>query len=358
LSSSLNLSEVLDQILASVGQVVPHAAADIMFLEDGIARIERSTGYIKHGLVETEEEITKVRLRTDEIANLRWIIEHKQPLAIADTQTYEQWVSVNQSHRIRSCLSAPILIDKEVIGFINVNSLVPEFFTNQEDKLQTFANQAAVAIRNARLYQQAQKLAALEERQRLARDLHDAVSQTLFSASVIAESLPRLWEREPGKVRSKLLQLSRLNRGALAEMRTLLLELRPAALLNTSLGELVTQLAEAIKGRREIAISLDVQDQQPLPPDVHIALYRIVQEALNNIMKHAQASEIEIYVRSQPQQVEIHIQDNGRGFDVPARAPGLGLGTMHERAETIRALLEIKSQVGEGTKVFITWSAG
>ncbi len=357
LSGSLNLSEVLDQILVSVKRVVPHDAADIMFLEEGIARIERSTGYVEQGLVETEEEIMQVRLNVNEISNLRWIVQHKQPLAIGDTQTYDGWISVQQSHLIRSCLSAPVLIGGEVIGFINVNSFTPQFFTNQGDTLQTFANQAAVAIRNAWLYQQAQKLAALEERQRLARDLHDAVSQTLFSASVIAESLPRLWERDAGKVQPKLLQLSRLNRGALAEMRTLLLELRPAALLNTSLGDLVTQLAEAIKGRREIAISLDVHDHQPLPPDVHIALYRIIQEALNNIMKHAQASVIQIRVQSKPQQVEVQIKDNGRGFDVPTRSAGLGLGTMHERATAIGAELAISSQVGEGTVVAITWSA-
>ena len=357
LSSTLNLSEVLDQILDSLGRVVPHDVADIMFIDAGIARIERSKGYVEHGLADSEDEVSQLRLKVAETPNLCWIMEHKQPLAIADTQAYEGWVVVHRSHQIRSSLCAPILIEGEVIGFINVNSLTPGFFTTQGETLQAFANQAAVAIRNARLHQQAQKLAALEERQRLARELHDAVSQTLFSASVIAESLPRLWEREPEKVLPKLLQLSRLNRGALAEMRMLLLELRPAALLNSSLGDLVNQLAEAVKGRREVAITLDIQDQQPLPPDVHIALYRIIQEALNNILKHAQASEIKIYVRSKRRRIEVRISDNGRGFDVKAKPQGMGLGTMRERADAIGATLEVSSEVGKGTEVSVVWSA-
>ncbi len=357
LSSTLDLSEVLDQILANLGRVVPHDVADIMFIEDGVARIERSQGYVEHGLAASEDEIMHLRMKVDDVPNFRWIVEHKRPMAVEDTQNYKEWVIVHRSNMIRSSISAPILIDNEVIGFINVNSLMPGFFTTHGETLQVFANQAAVAIRNARLYQQAQKLAALEERQRLARELHDAVSQTLFSASVIAESLPRLWEREPSRVLPKLLHLSRLNRGALAEMRTLLLELRPAALLNSRLGDLVTQLAEAVKGRREVAIALDIHDQRPLPPDVHIAFYRIIQEALNNTVKHAQASEIKIFVRNELQRVEVRIGDNGSGFEPEKNLPGMGLASMRERADAIGATLEITSSIGDGTEISVVWSA-
>jgi signal transduction histidine kinase len=356
LSSTLDLSEVLDQILANIGRVVSHDVTDIMFIEHGVASIVRSRGYAQHGLVSSEELMLDVHLSVENTPTLSTIVETRQPLVIPDTQLYGKWIKIPNIRSISSYLGVPILVDDEVIGFLNLNSLTPNFFTAQAQRLQAFANQAAVAIRNARLHQQAQKLAALEERQRLARDLHDAVSQTLFSASVIAESVPRLWEREPDKVSPKLLQLSRLNRGALAEMRTLLLELRPAALLNSSLGDLVHQLVQAIRGRREIEISLDVIDQQSLPPDVHLALYRIIQEALNNIIKHAQAATISIYFLSKEGAVQIQITDDGTGFDVEDRAAGLGLGMMRERAEAIGAVLQVSSDIGRGTVVSVSWS--
>ncbi len=145
-------------------------------------------------------------------------------------------------------------------------------------------------MENARLYEQAQALAALEERQRLARDLHDAVSQTLFSASLIAEVLPRLWERNPAEGQRSLAELHQLTRGALAEMRTLLLELRPAALLEVGLADLLRQLAEAVTGRSRVPIDLSLDKPYPLPPDVQVNLYRIAQEALSNVAKHSGAS--------------------------------------------------------------------
>ena len=120
---------------------------------------------------------------------------------------------------------------------------------------QTLADQLAIAIENAHLYEQAQELATVQERQRLARDLHDAVSQTLFSASLIAEVLPRLWERNPDEGRKRLEEIRQLTRGALAEMRTLLLELSPAALVDADLGDLLRQLAESITGRARIPVS-------------------------------------------------------------------------------------------------------
>jgi PAS domain S-box-containing protein len=199
--------------------------------------------------------------------------------------------------------------------------------------------------------------AAQEERQRLARDLHDAVSQTLWSASLIADVLPDVWEQDPEKGRERLGRLRQLTRGALAEMRALLLELRPSALIETKMAELLKRLVEATTSRSGAQISLAHEGECDLPEDVHVAFYRVVQEALNNATQHAMASEIKIRLHCGPKNARLEIQDNGRGFDPEDTTPGqhLGLKIMRERASSIEARLDIISRSGEGTQVILIW---
>ena len=206
------------------------------------------------------------------------------------------------------------------------------------------------------LAHQVQEKAVVAERNRLARDLHDAVTQTLFSASLIAEVLPRIWERDPEEGRRRLGELRELNRGALAEMRTLLLELRPSALVEAELADLLRQLAESVTGRARVPVALEVEGTGALPAEVKVALYRIGQEALNNVAKHAGASQATVSLRCQPGTVTLRIRDDGRGFDPASIAvESLGLGIMRERAEAIGARLAIESRVGQGTKVTVVW---
>jgi PAS domain S-box-containing protein len=206
--------------------------------------------------------------------------------------------------------------------------------------------------------QQLKERTAIEERNRLARDLHDAVSQTLFSASLIAEVLPRLWERNPEEGKKRLEEIRQLTRGALAEMRTLLLELRPMALKDAELGDLLRQLSESINGRARIPVGLEIQGHSAVPPEVKIALYRIAQEALNNVAKHSGASQANVILNYLPQGVQLAISDNGKGFNIQdAQAQSLGLGIMRERAREINAQLAIDSQVNSGTKITVNWES-
>jgi signal transduction histidine kinase len=201
-----------------------------------------------------------------------------------------------------------------------------------------------------------EEVAVAAERSRLARDLHDAVTQTLFSASLIAKALPDVWERYPDEGRRGLQDLRQLTRGALAEMRTLLLELRPAALTEAQLDELFSQLTEAMTSRTLVPIALTVEGDCDLPSEVHVALYRIAQEALNNSAKHARASQVAVTLICQPAQVVLSISDNGSGFDPNSiSSDHLGVSIMHERAKTIGATLNIESQPGHGTQVEVTW---
>jgi signal transduction histidine kinase len=212
-------------------------------------------------------------------------------------------------------------------------------------------------VENARLYKQAEEVAATAERGRLARDLHDAVSQTLFSASLIADVLPRLWERDTVQGLQRLNELRQLTRGALAEMRTLLLELRPAALEKTPLSDLLQQLSEAFSGRSRIPTSLTIEGQRPLPAEVKVTLYRITQEALNNVSKHANPQRVEVHLLLRPERAMLHITDNGRGFEhASVQGDHLGLQIMQERARGIDATFEIESRTGQGTDITVSWN--
>lgn len=209
----------------------------------------------------------------------------------------------------------------------------------------------------AALAQKAADEAVSAERTRLAHDLHDAVTQTLFSASLIAEVLPDLWQINPVEARASTDELRQLTRGALAEMRTLLLELRPAALTRARFGDLLKQLVEALVGRTRLPVALCVEGERDLPPEVQVALYRIAQESLNNVIKHARARQVAVHLALATAGVHLEISDDGMGFDLAAaRLASLGLRIMRERAETIGAELNIDSKPGRGTCVSALWT--
>lgn len=210
--------------------------------------------------------------------------------------------------------------------------------------------------RQLQMAAQEREQAILQERQRLAQNLHDAVNQSLFSASLIAEVLPRVWERNPDEGRQSLEELRRLTRGAIAEMRGLLVELQPLVITDSDLGDLLRQLSDAFTGRTNIPIALTIKGKGTLPTEVQVAIYRLCQEGLNNIAKHARASQVMMQLRYETGLAELTIYDDGRGFDPAQVPPGhYGLNIMQERAEAIGALLSVASQVGHGTKIKISW---
>ncbi len=208
-------------------------------------------------------------------------------------------------------------------------------------------------ITEKKLTEQAKQAAINAERDRIARDLHDSVTQTLFSASIIADVLPILWEKNPDNARTRLDELRELARGALAEMRTLLLELRPAVMLEADLEELLQQLVDALIGRARVRGELSIDGRlDKLPEDVHVAVYRSVQEALNNIAKHADASIVKVHVHRRRDDLTISVRDDGCGFDVTAPKGGhFGLQHIHERIESVGGTVHIESNPDDGTHV-------
>ena len=206
------------------------------------------------------------------------------------------------------------------------------------------------------LQKQVEETAVTDERNRIARELHDSVTQTLYTTSLIAEALPKVWHMQPEEALRGVDELRILTRGALAEMRTLLLELRPGDLAGRSLSELLHQLTDAMTTRTELPITTTIVGGAPLPTDVKIAFYRITQEALNNISKHARADRAWVNFSHQNGRVTLRIGDNGRGFQREGIPPHrLGLNIMQERANAIHANLKIDTDAHEGTEIIVVW---
>lgn len=263
---------------------------------------------------------------------------------------------------IQAWMWIPLAVEGDLIGGIAVAHAKPDHFTAHQANLAlTVANQAAITMVNAKLYEQAQTAATLEERQRLAQSLHDAVNQSLFSANLIAEVLPRLWERAPDQGRQSLEDLRRLIRGAMAEMRGLLVELRPLVLIDADLEDLLRQLADALTGRTDTPVLITVSGESCLLPSVvQVTLYRLCQEALNNVAKHAKAQQVTIKLHYEAHAVNLQIRDDGCGFDTTSQTVygHHGLSMMYERARKIGATLALISHLGSGTDISIRWVAG
>lgn len=210
----------------------------------------------------------------------------------------------------------------------------------------------------ASLQRAARQAAVLEERAHIARELHDTVTQSLFAASLIAEALPDMVQHAPDEAVRGAEQLRRLTAGALAEMRALLLELRPKALTERSLGQQLQLLCTSISSQLIIPVRLEVLNDSTLDPHVQLTFYRVAQETLNNIVKHAGAGEVDLSLDCTPVAATLTVRDNGHGFDPASVCPtSLGLSIMRERATLIGSELTLASAPGAGTSVTLRWLA-
>ncbi len=351
-TSSLNRNEVL-QIIAREARRLTHTDVAAVFLpeDDKLLLAVLSSDYpldLAPGYrISVEDSITGAAFRSGQTQFVMDIRQHP-------------YVDPNAINRaaLKSLLAIPLISGDRVIGVLSVgNQTAGVLGAEQERLLSLITPSIVIALENVRVYAQASETAVAAERGRLARDLHDAVTQTLFSASLTAEVLPRIWARDPQEGMIRLGKLRELTRGALAEMRTLLLELRPTALVETQLGDLLHQLAEGISGRIRIEIKVIVNGDADPPPEVKVALYRIAQEALNNVAKHSMAPTATVRLNQTKQTIEMLIEDTGIGFDpVGNRANHLGLRIMVERADAIQAVLSIKTTIEQGTQIHVVWT--
>jgi PAS domain S-box-containing protein len=370
LNTERPLEEILQHIVSQAQVVLQAKAVAIHQLDvkDGLLNPQAAIGL-------SPEYVANIRLPVGQGALGQAVVTRK-PVAVHDTsQVFTgqqaraadgQAINLDSdlltklhkfSDRYGAILAVPMTVKNQVYGGLALYYATPRTIQPEEIQLAvTFANQASLAIENALLRAQATEAATLSERNRLARDLHDAVSQTLFSASLIADVLPKLWQRNPDAAQQKLNELGQLTRGALSEMRTLLLELRPTSLADIDLGDLLRHLVNAFIGRTRTPAVLEISGQMDPPAEVKSVFYRVAQEALNNIGKHAQATQVKLHLARAEGQARLEVRDNGRGFNPNSSRPGsLGLGIMRERAESIAAQLTVESRPGGGTKLVLTW---
>jgi signal transduction histidine kinase len=197
----------------------------------------------------------------------------------------------------------------------------------------------------------------LNERNYIARELHDTVTQTLFSANLIAEVLPKLWKKDPGSVLKRLDEIRTLNNVALTEMRSLLFDLRPSSFKNEDLGQHLRELVKSIGIKSKIPVSVEIVKKYEYPHKIEISFYRIAQEALNNIAKHSGATKAELVLKCLTSKITMVINDNGSGFDERENSTeNLGLIIMQERASMIGADFTLVSNPGKGTKISVIYN--
>ncbi len=279
-------------------------------------------------------------------------VRGNSPLAQAYRESVSELLETNFSY-IRGWMAVPLLLKERVIGMLSLSHSEPNFYTPRYAGLiLAIANQAAVAIENARLYEQAQALAAVEERQRLARELHDSVSQALYGISLGVHTARMQLNRDPKDLAVSLDYVLELAEAALIEMRALIFELRPESLETEGLVTALTKQAAALHARQSIIVQTDLGVEPDIPLKVKQDLYRIVQEALHNTVKHARAKQVELRLNQVDGVITVEVHDNGRGFDATSSFPGhLGLHSMQERVKSLGGELKIESAPGQGTRI-------
>jgi PAS domain S-box-containing protein len=367
LNSRQSLPEILDFIATQTCRLLGSQAAAILRLEDGHLRIQAACGL-------EADYVAGMSLQVGEGGAGRALADH-QPVIVSDLAEAAFLIPEQEMppepqkspyerllREYRSILSVPLIVQGRDYGAITVYYSAPREFSEEDLGLATsVADQAALAIENARLREQAGQAAAIEERGRLARELHDSVTQSLYSVTMYTEAAARLMAAgQETSAAEYLRDAGDTAQEALREMRLMIYQLRPPVLEKGGLAVALQVRLDAVERRGGIRADLSVEGEDRLSPGIQAELHQIAQEALNNALKHAHATEVRVRLRFGEEATLLEVQDDGAGFDPTAvqDAGGLGLPGMKERALKIGGRLEIESAPGQGTKVVIQVSTG
>jgi signal transduction histidine kinase len=375
-SESLDLQTVLERSLDRVLKVIGSEVGAIHLLDEmkgtlhlAVARgvrlrpvaLESTDDVYPQGQGYVERIPPEVMAKTSSApagnGMVSWIVEHGEPLIVSTIAGGPRPLLTIPAEDTQAYVGVPVRARGQVLGVLSVVGEAGRQFDQTEvSLLASIADQIGVAVENARLYQQAEQLAVVRERERLARELHDSVSQSLYSLTLLSEAGRRLVKAgDLERVEEYLDRLGEISQHALKEMRLLVYELRPLVLKREGLARALQHRLDAVEKRAGIEARLLIDGQVKLPAPIEEGLYRIAQEALNNALKHARATSVTVRIHSEGDIVELEVADNGVGFDPQARADegGMGLVSMRERAERMGSSLIILSTPGEGTRVKI-----
>jgi signal transduction histidine kinase len=258
--------------------------------------------------------------------------------------------------QMASFLGVPIVSRGGILGafYLTDKEGAPAFGEGDERLIEMLAAHAAIAIENARLYERSRELSVVEERNRLARDLHDSVVQKLFGVVLAAQSAATLLDRSPAGAREQVERVQGLAQDAIGELRSLVFQLRPAAIETEGLAAALGKHVEVLRRVHRLRVDLDVSGSARLRPGIDEELFKIAQEALQNALKHAAAERLEVRLDERADAVALRVTDDGVGFepDDPARrSRRLGLTSMEERAQALGSTLSIASAPGRGTTI-------
>jgi signal transduction histidine kinase len=286
------------------------------------------------------------------------MLEAAEPYRIDDIQRDPRfrgwWPSRHPD--MRSFLGVPIVARGGIVGAFYLTDKLgtASFGPEDQELIETFAAHAAVAIQNARLYERSRELNIVEERNRLARELHDSVTQRLFALRLTGEAATNLLEHDPAAAQAQLVRLHELTGEAIEELRAVILALRPATLEFEGLAATLAKHVDLLRRAYGQEIALELNGEPELPVAAATEVLRIAQEALQNALRHSGAERLSVRLETGDGHVVLSVTDEGAGFDSDApavRARRLGLTSMEERARDLGGTLEIHSDPGEGTTV-------
>jgi signal transduction histidine kinase len=344
----------VDKLLKSVTELVhlnfPDYQIFIYLLDDSGKTLTLASGYRRFG------NLQNVRI---ELSCKDWVVSRagqlRRGMIVNDIVKSKEFTPMPMLPNARSEIAVPMAAGDRLIGVLNVQSQITHRFSEADLWVMgALADLIAVAIQNARLYKRAQEGAVLEERNRLARELHDSVSQALYGIALGARTAHQLWQQNPALLGDPLNYILSLAEGGLNEMRALIFELRPETLENEGLISALTKQTVSIQTRHNISVQTHFCPEPDVPVNMKEAVYRIAREALHNITKHAHATQVVVRIQCDAVAMSLEIVDNGAGFDPNGDFPGhLGLKSMRERAQKLNGSCEIVSAPGHGTAIMI-----
>ncbi len=358
-ASMLERQPLLNTILAQLKSVVEYSSAILFDIQEGLLVPLAYQSVLPAAVMEQLIQLLQQGPAHRQVSQQRkaFIIDDL-PMDERFTQCIQQNLSADAELILavyRSCMVVPLITNERSIGLLSMAYHSANFYTQHHADLAfALANQAAIALENASLYEQARALAALQERQYLARELHDSVSQELYGVVLNAQIAHEALETDPDEARTALDHVIEHADSGQTEMRSLLFELVPQALAVEGLVAALQKRVMVIRKHYKLNVAASLSAEPACSLEKKHALYRIAQEALHNVIKHAHATVVTLLLAQEERDVLLEVCDNGKGFDPTfSFSAGLGLQSMKERAARLHGILSIRSKPEQGSSISV-----